>query len=90
MDVCMASADSEEDRILAKSLGFRTFRIRTKDEPVLKSEFVCPASEEGGKRKLCVECKACDGGVNTRKGDPVIIVHGTLKGRFRKIDLVAA
>jgi hypothetical protein len=90
MEFCMASADSEEDRIQAKSLGFRTFRIRVKEEPVLSGEFVCPASEEGGSRKLCVSCKACDGGVGTRKGDPVIMVHGTLKGRFRKIPLLAA
>lgn len=90
LDICMASADSEEDRIQAKSLGLRTFRVRTKEEPILSGEFVCPASEEGGKRKLCVSCKACDGGVNTRKGDPVIVTHGNLKGRFRNIPLAVA
>lgn len=81
MDLVMASADSEYDRVIAKKKGYRTFRIRTADEPIMAGEFVCPASEEAGKRKTCMECKACDGGINTRKGDPVIITHGTLKNR---------
>jgi hypothetical protein len=87
---CMASADSEKDRIQAKANGWRTFRIRTTTEELMAGEFVCPASQEAGYRKLCVECKACDGGVNTRKGDAAIIVHGNVKKRFRKFDLAVA
>lgn len=82
MHLCMASADSAADRVLAKIAGYRTFRVRTEAEEVVKGEFVCPASEEGGKRKTCATCQACDGGVNTRKADPVIIVHGSLAKRF--------
>lgn len=81
IDLIMASVDSESDRVLAKKKGYRTFRIRMVNEAVMSGEFVCPASEEAGKRKLCIECKACDGGINTRKGDPVIISHGALKNR---------
>lgn len=83
-DIVMASADSEKDRIAAKKKGYRTFRIRKENEPLMKKEFICPASEEGNKRKQCFECKACNGGYNTNKGDPVIITHGILKTRFRK------
>jgi hypothetical protein len=77
MALCMASADSEADRILAKSKGYRTFRIRLDTQP-------CPASKEAGNKKLCGECGACDGGLNTRRANPVIVVHGSLAGRFIK------
>ena len=81
-DLVMASADSEKDRVLAKKKGYRTFRVRLENEPVLQGEFVCPASEEANKVRTCATCKACDGGYNTRKGDPVIISHGIMKNRF--------
>ena len=82
MDLCMASADNASERLQAKLLKYRTFRVRSASEPVLKGEFECPASKEQNKRLTCVECKACSGGIGTNKGDPVIIVHGSLKSRF--------
>ena len=88
MALCMASADNAMERAAAKAAGYRTFRVRAASEPVLAGEFLCPASEEAGKRKLCGECGACDGGMNTRRADPVIIAHGSLKGRF--IPIMAA
>lgn len=84
MALCMASADSEADRVLAKSKGYRTFRIRLDTQPVRSGEFICPASEEAGKKKSCADCGACDGGLNTRRADPVIVVHGSLASRFIK------
>lgn len=89
MALVMASADSLAERDQAKALGYRTFRVTAaNDNKPLAGEFSCPASEEQGKRKTCAECGACNGGVNTRKADPVIVVHGSLKSRF--IPLVAA
>jgi hypothetical protein len=88
MALCMASADNAEERAAAKAAGYRTFRVRAASEPVLSGEFACPASEEAGRRKLCEECGACDGGLNTRRADPVIIVHGSIKNRF--IPIMAA
>ena len=82
MQYCMASVDTDDEFLQAQSMGYRTFRVRLQNQPLLAREFVCPASEEGGKRKLCTECKACDGGVDTHKASPAIIVHGTLKSRF--------
>jgi hypothetical protein len=74
---CMASCETVEDRRLALEMGYRTFRVRLPEEPVDDGEFVCPASEEAGKRRTCAECKACSGsksgGANV---SPVIIVHG--------------
>ena len=85
MELCMASADTAAERAAAKAAGYRTFRVRTENEEAEAGEFICPASEEGGRRKLCGECGACDGGLNSRRADPTIIVHGTLKGRFISI-----
>ena len=82
MQYCMASVDSDQEFLQARVMGYRTFRVRLENQPLLKGEFVCPASEEGGKRKLCTECKACDGGIDTAKASPAIIVHGSLKSRF--------
>lgn len=82
MDFCMASADNEADRILALSKGYRTFRVRGKLEALLPGEFACPASEEAGKRLTCDKCGACNGGTDTKKASPSIIVHGSLKSRF--------
>jgi hypothetical protein len=74
---CMASCDNEKEQVKAKSLGWRTFRVRTDvDQPLLENEFVCPASMEYGQKTSCIKCKACMGlGANTKK-DPVIVVHG--------------
>lgn len=88
MALCMASADSEIDRAAAKAMGYRTFRVRAESEPLQAGEFVCPASAEGGKRKTCEECGACDGGINSRRADPTIIVHGSLAGRFIPIQSI--
>jgi hypothetical protein len=87
MSLCMASVDNDDQFFQAQSMGYRTFRVRLANQPLLLKEFVCPASAEAGKRKLCTECKACDGGIDTAKASPAIIVHGTLKNRF--IPLVA-
>lgn len=85
---CMASADTEVEKLSANAQGWRTFRIRaSEDDPIMKGEFVCPASYEGGQKLTCNECGACKGGEHSKKGEPVIIMHGRkfkIK-RFEKI-----
>lgn len=75
---CMASCDTKEEAIEARKRGWKSFRVRdNEDDQLLPSEFVCPASEEAGKRLTCVECQACDGGEwNGKQGTPVIKRHG--------------
>jgi hypothetical protein len=90
MALVMASADSAEDRAQAKALGFRTFRVRTADDATMAGEFICPASAEAGKVKTCETCGACNGGIQTRKADPVIVVHGTLAKRFKPTQALIA
>lgn len=76
-DIVMASADSEEDRDLARSLGWRVFRVRTAGQPLAAREIACPASPEGGNRRQCIDCQACDGaGANASRASVAIVVHG--------------
>lgn len=80
---CMASADTPEEKALAKAMGWRTFRVRGADDvEVYADEGKCPASEEMGKRVTCEDCMACSGGIDSKKASMVIIVHGSLKSRF--------
>lgn len=86
-EMCMASVDSEDEYAHAVYEGWRTFRVRGLDDAEKASnEFVCPASEEAGKKKQCHECMACNGagiaGSRGKKATVVITVHGSLKNRF--------
>ena len=78
----MASVDNEPEAEAARAQGLRYFRIRLVSEPLGPREFICPASEEAGKRKTCAECGACDGSERGAKASPVIIVHGNKASRF--------
>lgn len=71
----MASCETEADVVLAKSLGYRTFRVRLASQPVRADEIICPASAEAGKRRTCETCKACHGAGSGR--NVVIIAHGS-------------
>ena len=75
---CMASVDTTRQQEEAAGAGWRTFRVRLPDEPVLQGEKVCPASKEGRRRKKCDGCLACNG---AREGDTrdsiAIVFHGS-------------
>jgi hypothetical protein len=87
----MASCDSTGERAEAKADGWRVFRARTEDSPVVAGEIMCPASEEMGKRTQCVRCKLCNGanGANDPRKDIVIIVHGSGSKNFVSLDSIA-
>lgn len=85
--LCLASVDTDDEWYLATSNNWRTFRVRGGDDVGLNvKEFVCPASEEAGKRLTCATCMACNGAgeddVRLNKATVVITVHGPLKNRF--------
>ncbi|MGX9944952.1 hypothetical protein ACTG4Q_21040 [Bradyrhizobium denitrificans] len=81
---CMASCDSEQDRVDAKALGFRTFRVRGKDDPKLPGEGHCPASNEMGKATQCAMCLLCGGARSAAKADITIIAHGAGSKHFER------
>ncbi len=82
-DIVMASADSAQDRDVARAMGWRTFTVRTADQPLAQREIACPASPEGGNRRQCIDCQACNGaGSNNQRASVAIIVHGPAARAF--------
>ena len=76
-ELCMASADSIEDRDIARSMGWRTFRvIAINAAPKLDREIYCPASPEGGNKRQCITCTACDGALKPESVSIAIMAHG--------------
>lgn len=74
---CMASCDSSEERVLARALGFRTFRVApARDWQKESGEALCPASAEAGKKTTCDLCQACGGTSAKARADIVIPAHG--------------
>ena len=77
----MLSADTESQARKFQAQGYRYFRVKTPDMPVLDNERYCPADPAKG--KTCLNCRLCNG---TRKNDKrksiVIDVHGPMRKRF--------
>ena len=80
--LCMASADNPADVVAATAKGWRTFRVRKHDAPVLKTESICPASKEGGQRTQCDTCGLCQGATIAAR-NIVIADHGLMDSRRR-------
>jgi hypothetical protein len=87
-DVLMASVESMEDAEAAAAAGWRTFRVRRSDGLLMAGERVCPASDEGGKRKQCVDCYGCSGAEYGR-GGYAIVGHGSAP-RLHAIERIVA
>jgi len=69
----MASVETAADADLARAMGWRTFRVRTKAQPLLRHEIAC-ANELTGRQ--CKDCLACDGALKPKAASVAIIVHG--------------
>jgi len=85
---CMASCDTEEERLEAKALGFRTYRVRPAGAPLMKGEGHCPASDEMASEKnplmQCARCMLCDGNRRSLKVDIAIEAHGSGKVHYER------
>lgn len=86
----MASVDSPEESWRARSLGWRTYRIRLPNEQLLPFESVCPASLEAGVKTTCQECAQCNGAqaVEVRR-DYAVIAHGFGKKHYGLLRVLA-
>lgn len=72
----MASVDTPDEGLAARLAGWRTFRVRRPDEPVIgRAEFVCPASDEAGHRTTCQRCQLCRG-TSSPARSVAIVAHG--------------
>jgi hypothetical protein len=90
LGLVMASCDTQAEADEARAMGYRYFRIRVNGGAMASKEFICPASEEAGKRKTCLECGACDGNERGAKASPVIIAHGAKASRFARVIAIHA
>lgn len=81
----MTSADTLDQAEVAWKKGHRTFRtISSVDQVVKGKEIICPATEEGGKRVQCIDCKLCCG--TSVKGKSIAaVVHGVNKNNAKKL-----
>lgn len=69
----MASVETAADADLARAMGWRTFRVRTKAQPLLRHEIACVNELTG---RQCKDCLACDGALKPKAASVAIIVHG--------------
>lgn len=85
----MASCDTLEEYQEATADGWRAFYVVPKGHPLhVEGAFLCPASEEGGKKLTCVECLACDGTGHGRRASVFIPVHGVAFKQARFSNLI--
>jgi hypothetical protein len=87
--LCMASCDSGADYLEARAAGWRTFRVRAADAPLLAKEIMCPASKEAGVKTNCASCKACGGTSAKARANIAIMAHGATARRFAPAALAA-
>lgn len=74
--IAMASVDSEREFHAAGLRGWRTFRVRMPEAPLIGSaEFICPASDESGQRTTCQNCQLCRG-TSSPARSVAIVAHG--------------
>ena len=74
---CMASIETGADVFRAGSKGWRTFRLRSGDDPLVGSEKLCPAAKEAGELLGCDSCNQCDGNRGgARRPSRAIVAHG--------------
>jgi len=82
--IVMASVDTEHEFIVAHLAGWRTFRVRISNDPLLTGklarrlvplEFVCPASDEAGHKTTCERCQLCRG-TSSPARSVTICAHG--------------
>jgi hypothetical protein len=70
-----ASVDTEAEALEARSLGWRTFRVRLPGEPLLAFESDC----ESVSGAQCIDCLGCHGGRSPCRS---IEIHGCRSRRY--------
>ena len=58
--ICMASVDTEDERLEAKELGYRTYRVRDVGAPLMDGEIACPEADKS-RNIQCADCGLCAG-----------------------------
>ena len=73
----MASCETSAQAEIAQRQGWRTFRVKAPDSPLMAGEITCPASAEAGQRTTCDQCLLCNGstGPTDRRANIAINTH---------------
>jgi len=74
----MASVETVKEKLQANSVGYRTFRVRQKDDTTSSNEVGCLSDKNArGSKKLipCVDCMMCSGLTSKVKQNISIIQH---------------
>jgi hypothetical protein len=74
--ICMASVEMKHEAEKAQKMGWRYFRAILPGDNPSKNEFICPASERGGKKTTCEKCGSCAGTSSKVTKCPLIVIHG--------------
>lgn len=82
----MASIERPADVAIASSMGWRSFRVKSPNDPILSGEIMCRYSKDS--RIQCVDCGLCDGTGSGKEKNVVVDVHGInwKKGNFEKLN----
>lgn len=85
----MYSAESTPEAAAAHAKGYRTFRVIPVQQwqqqgraALLKTEALCPASAEAGKRTTCDKCKLCTGSTSAARSI-AIVAHGLTRRKVQ-------
>jgi hypothetical protein len=86
---CMISADTPKQAKKIRDLGYRTFRVKTENSPIMTNEIECLSDTKGIK---CIDCGLCDG-IGKNKTSIVIDIHGSRKksyvNKYEKVNVSA-
>ena len=80
-ELAMASVETAADADLARAMGWRYFRVKTKAQPLLRQEMACPNETTG---RQCIACGACDGALKPSAASVVVVVHGPKAKAFER------
>lgn len=85
---CMVSADTPKSALKRTREGYRTFRVKTPEAPLLENEVPCPADTGVS----CADCQACSSALAGQMSI-AIDVHGSRSKRytekFNRANLIA-
>jgi hypothetical protein len=76
--LCMASVSSPQEASAAHRLGWKTYRVKTAQEPILLKEVYCPAAKPTADLN-CKNCHLCNG----QTANICINVHGINYQHFK-------
>lgn len=83
----MASCFNPTEQAQAAALGWKTYRVKSAQEPKLVQELACPAAREQINPSSCQQCRLCKGSSTPRH--IVVDIHGLNKHLFQG-DLLSA